>query len=96
MLRVFFFSVSAVAFSVECLIFLYRLYAKYIVTAWQSDPPLVCLFVFFLLLLFFILFCKRAGVRKWRHYFILLANILLPRAVFGIYFTYFRTGIAGQ
>ena len=76
-----FFSVSAVAFSVECSI----------VTAWRSDPPLVCLFVCLLLLLW-----KRAGVRKWHHYFILLAKILLPRVVFGIYFTYFRTGIAGQ
>ena len=37
--------------------------------------------------------CRR---KEWRHYFILLANILLPRAAFGIYFTYFRTGIAGQ
>ena len=41
MLRVIFFSVSAVAFSVECLIFQYRLYAESIVTAWRSDRPLV-------------------------------------------------------
>ena len=86
----FFFSVSVVAFSVECLILLYRLYAESIVTAWRSDPPLV----FSVLLLLLLLLWKRAGVRKWRHYFILLANILLPRAVFGIYFTYFRTGIS--
>ena len=41
MLRVIFFSVSAVAFSVECLIFQYRLYAESNVTAWRSDRPLV-------------------------------------------------------
>ena len=41
-----FFSVSAVAFSVECLIILYRLYAESILTAWRSDLPLV--FFFFL------------------------------------------------
>ena len=87
MLRVFFFSVSAVAFLWNAIFFLYSLYAESIVTAaWRSDPPLVLL----------LLLLKRAGVRKWRHYFILLANILLSRAVFGIYFTYFRTGIAGQ
>ena len=86
-----FFSVSAIAFSVflwNALFFLYSLYAESIVTAWGSDPPLVLLLLLLLL--------KRTGVRKWRHYFILLANILLSRAVFGIYFTYFRTGIAGQ
>ena len=46
-----FFSVSAVAFSVECLIFLYRLYAESIVTAWRSDPPLVFSVLLLLLLL---------------------------------------------
>ena len=90
MLRVFFFLRFSGSFSVECLIFQYRLYAESIVTAWRSDPPLVLLLLLLLLLL------KRAGVRKWCHYFILLANILLSRAVFGIYFTYFRTRIAGQ
>ena len=88
MLRVFFFSVSAVAFLWNAIFFLYSLYAESIVTAWRSDPPLVLLLLLLLL--------KRAGVRKWRHYFILLANILLSRAVFGIYFTYFRTRIAGR
>ena len=39
-----FFSVSAVAFSVECLIILYRLYAESILTAWRSDLPLVFFF----------------------------------------------------
>ena len=88
-----FFSVSAIAFSVflwNALFFLYSLYAESIVTAWGSDPPLVLLLLLLLLLL------KRTGVRKWRHYFILLANILLSRVVFGTYFTYFATGIAGQ
>ena len=42
-----FFSVSAVAFSVECLIILYRLYAESILTAWRSDLPLVVVVVFF-------------------------------------------------
>ena len=42
MLRVFFFLRFSGSFSVECLIFQYRLYAESIVTAWQSDPPLEC------------------------------------------------------
>ena len=43
-MSVFFFSVSAIAFSVECLIFLYRLYAESIVTTWRSDLPLIMFF----------------------------------------------------
>ena len=43
MLRVFFFLRFSGSFSVECLIFQYRLYAESIVTAWRGDPPLVLL-----------------------------------------------------
>ena len=64
MLRVFFFSVSAVAFSVECLIFQYCLYAESIVTASRSDPPLV----FFFFVVVIVKTCRRKEMAPLFHF----------------------------
>ena len=65
-MSVFFFSVSAVAFSVECLIFQYRLYAESIVTALQSDPPLV--FVVVVVVVVIVKTCRRNEMAPLFHF----------------------------
>ena len=50
----------------ECLIFQYRLYAESIVTAWQSDPPLV--FVVVVVVVVIVKTCRRKEMAPLFHF----------------------------